>query len=105
QFDDQSDDVPQRITPRLYSSWPWNPFFYRAHPHPVLCGPRGVIRVLPDHPHEGECYEPADLSATFTFDGHHVVEYPGGVAPEVIAWSTIAGGRTQADVKGPLNPR
>lgn len=87
QFDDQSDDVPQRITPRLYHSRPWNPYYYHAHPHPLLCGPRGVIRVLPDHQHEGECYEPANLSATLTFDGHQVVEYPGGVAPEVIAWS------------------
>ena len=24
-------------------------------PHPLLCGPRGVIRVMPDHPHEGQC--------------------------------------------------
>jgi hypothetical protein len=105
QFDDQSDDVPQCITPRLYSAWPWSPYFHRAHPHPLLCGPRGIIRVLPDHPHEGECYEPADLSATFTFDGYQTTEYPGGVAPEVIAWSTIHCGRTAADVKGVLNPR
>ncbi|MGH3874672.1 MAG: hypothetical protein ACRDSR_24755 [Pseudonocardiaceae bacterium] len=103
-LDDQSDDIPQRITPRLYSSLPWNKFFFSSHPHPLLCGPRGVIRVLPDHPHEGECYEPADLTATFTFDGYQVTEYPGGIAPEVIAYSTIVG-RTINDVKGPLNPR
>jgi hypothetical protein len=105
QFNDQSDDVPQHITPRLYSSWPWSPYFYRAHPHPVLCGPRGVIRVLPDHPHEGECYEPSDLSASFTFNGYSTTEYPGGIAPEVIAWSSIHSGRTAGDVKGVLNPR
>ncbi|HKR48187.1 MAG TPA: hypothetical protein VJT72_01180 [Pseudonocardiaceae bacterium] len=104
QLDDQSDDIPQRITPRLYSSGPWNPYFHRSYPHPLLCGPRGIIRVLPDHPHEGECYEPTDLSASFTFDGYHTTEYPAGAAPEVIAWSTIHGGRTSSDFKGFLNP-
>ena len=105
QFDDQSDDTPQHITPRMYSSEPWNPYFHRSYPHPLLCGPRGAIQVLPDHPHEGECYEPSDLSASFTFDGHTTTEYPAGAAPEVIAWSTIRGGRTSSDVKGFLNPR
>lgn len=104
QFNDQSDDIPQRIKPRLYSRWPWNKFFFIAHPHPLLCGPRGVIRVLPDHPHEGECYEPSDLTANFTFDGYNVTEYPGGIAPEVVAHSTIVG-RAVDDNKGPLNPR
>lgn len=104
QLDDQSDDIPQRITPRLYSRWPWNKFFFVSHPHPLLSGPRGPIRVLPDHPHEGECYEPSDLTATFTFDGYNVTEYPGGIAPEVVAYSTIVG-RTVDALKGPLNPR
>jgi hypothetical protein len=105
QFNDQSDDVPQRITPTLYSSWSWNPHFHLAHPHPLLCGPRGVIRVLPDHPHEGECYVPTDLTAQLTYAGYTTTEYPQAVAPEVVAWSTITGGRDACDVKGPINPR
>jgi hypothetical protein len=110
QFDDQSDDVPQKISPRMYSSGSFSPYFYRTYPHPVLCGPRGVIRVLPDHPHEGECYVPSDLSAAHTFDDYTIEEYPAlasGVrlAPEVIAWSHITGGRTAQDVKGLLNAR
>ena len=111
QFDDQSDDVPQSISPRMYPSWtfPWKSLLL-AHPHPLLCGPRGIIRVLPDHPHEGECYVPADLIASFTFDGYTIEEYPiltGGarLAPEVIATSTIVGGRSATDVKGPVTPR
>ncbi len=104
QFNDQSDDVPQRITPKMYSTLPWNPVFFRQYPHPLLCGPRGAIRVLPDHPHEGECYVPTDLSATLTFDGYQVTEYPGGVAPEVIATSTIVG-RAVDENKGVLNAR
>ena len=104
QFNDQSDDIPQRITPRLYATWSWFKWWHRAYPHPLLCGPRGVIRVLPDHPHEGECYEPSDLSASFTFDGYTTAEYPAGLSPEVVAWSTIAGRAVDAN-KGPLNAR
>jgi hypothetical protein len=110
QFDDQSDDVPQNISPKLYSSWVFLPWLRRVYPHPLLCGPRGVIRVLPDHAHEGECYVPSDLTATFTFDGYTTEEYPAlptgtRLAPEVIAWSTVIGGRSASDVKGPVNPR
>jgi hypothetical protein len=112
QFDDQSDDVPQVISPKLYSSRPYLPVSWlsRVHPHPLLCSPRGVIRVLPDHAHEGECYEPADLTASFTFDGYTTEEYPAlpngtRLGPEVIAWSTVIGGRSAADIKGPVNPR
>lgn len=46
---------------------------------------------------------PSDLSATFTFGGYTITEYPGGQQPEVIAWSSIAGRPT--GVKGALNPR
>jgi hypothetical protein len=110
EFDDQSDVVPQNISPRMYPSWsfPWK-FLWMFHPHPLLCGPRGVIRVLPDHPHEGECYVPADLTASFTFDGYTIEEYPAfagtRLAPEVIATSSIVGGRASVDVKGPVTPR
>jgi hypothetical protein len=105
QFDDQSDDIPQLISPVYYSTWPWNPYFHRAHPHPLLCGPRGVIRRMPDHPHEGECYVPSDLSAQFDFDGYAVTEYPGSVAPEIVARSRSPIGRQTSDVKGLLNAR
>lgn len=95
----------------MYPGWsfPW-PSLWQAHPHPVLCGPRGVIRVLPDHPHEGECYVPSDLSASFTFDGYTIEEYPETVAgdrlaPEVIATSTVVGGRSATDIKGSVAPR
>jgi len=104
QFNDQSDDVPQVITPKMYPTWPWTPWFFRTYPHPLLCGPRGVIRFLPDHPHEGECYVPSTLTATFTFNGYTITEYPGGLAPEVIAWSNLAGRGTDLN-KGPLTGR
>lgn len=97
QFDDQSDDIPQTIQPRLYSSW-WGAFWRETYPHPLLCSPLGRITVLPDHPHEGECVVPSDLSGNYT-DG--TPEFPMGIKPEIIAWSTVlegsnAGGTKQA---------
>ena len=71
EFDDQANDVPQRLTPRWYYAWAnWPvPTHANIYPHPLLCGPNGVITAMPNHPHEGECYEPKDLSRTFEFDG------------------------------------
>lgn len=95
QFSDQSDDVPQPIDLKLYVSR-IRYFLRERYPHPLLCGPQGRIEVLPDHPHEGECIEPASLTGTFAPDGSE--EYPpasgGGprVAPEVIATSRVRAG-------------
>lgn len=97
-FDDQSDDVPQPITPRWYRTriGIWE----AVYPHPLLCGPKGAITVMPDHPHEGECVEPADTTQVVTVGGASFVEYPaatdGGPKPEpqVIATSTVLAGTT-----------
>ena len=97
QFSDQSDDVPQKLDLKLYSS---RIGFLRnaRYPHPVLCGTFGRIDVFPDHPHEGECNVPADLSLTYAVSGEK--EYPdaldgsGQVAPEVIATSHVPAGNT-----------
>lgn len=98
QFNDQSDEIPQTISPRIYTRrtlW-WRYSF----PHPLLCGPRGMIRVLPDHPHEGQCVEPTNPNQTDTFAGYTITEYPpaaGGGArplPDVIATSTVLSGTT-----------
>lgn len=111
EFGNQSDDVPQDIIPKMYVAWPsHHPYFFPPqYPHPLLCGPQGVIRVLPDHPHEGECYEPDDLHRSFTFDGYTIEEYPVleegcRLAPEVIAWSSLTE-RSRADLKHELNFR
>ncbi|CAN5912992.1 hypothetical protein BH24BAC1_BH24BAC1_18830 [soil metagenome] len=98
EFNDQSDDVPQTIQPKLYQGggivWRY------SYPHPLLCGPKGIIRVLPDHPHEGECVQPTNTSRTDTFGGYSIVEYPAGIGgstrplPEVIATSSVLAGTT-----------
>ena len=90
QFNDQSDDVPQVIQPKLYSSR-IHGFWRETYPHPVLCCPLGRITVMPDHPHEGECLQPSDLSRTY-LDG--TPEFPGGISPELIAFSSVPAGNT-----------
>jgi len=78
QFNDQSDVVPQPISPKMYQRW--TGLWRYSYPHPLLCGPRGVIRVLPDHPHEGQCVLPANTNRSDTFAGYPIVEYPPGWA-------------------------
>lgn len=112
QFDDQSDDVPQYITPKYYYSHLF-PYYWRwkKYPHPLLCSKTGVINVLPDHPHEGECIVPGDLTKSYTFDGYTTEEYPvipgttTRLKPEVIATSSVRNDRGPEDVKGVLNAR
>lgn len=93
-FDNQSDDIPQIIAPRMYvGGW----IFPVRYPHPLLCGPNGVITVMPDHPHEGECQAPPDVSLMLA-DGTE--EYPpaldGGPRPlpEVISTNSVPAGNT-----------
>jgi hypothetical protein len=105
QFDDQSDIVPQPIQ-LVWRRRFISPFLRARWPHPVLCGRKGAITILPDHPHEGECIERSDIEPDreFDFAGHHVVEYPtvagGRPLPEVIAHSTVLAGN---NVKDPTN--
>ncbi|HEY0734224.1 MAG TPA: hypothetical protein VGD69_04920 [Herpetosiphonaceae bacterium] len=102
QFSDQSDDIPQPLDLVLYST-PGHALQSARYPHPVLCGRNGRIDVLPDHPHEGECRTPQDVTLTYEFD--KTLEYPleiGGaspVVPEVIAYSHVPAGNT-ADKAG-----
>ncbi|MBC7827147.1 MAG: hypothetical protein H7122_05340 [Chitinophagaceae bacterium] len=88
QFSDQSDDVPQTIEPKYYRKRVGSPF--EIYPHPLLCSKLGVINVLPDHPHEGECRVPTTAA--------ELAEYPalGGttIIPEVIAKSRVISGNT-----------
>ena len=106
QFDDESDDTPQRIRPRMYSRT--NGIFRATFPHPLLCGPNGVIRVMPDHPHEGECVAPANTGLQLNINGPLGPEYPnatGGGAkpvPEVISRSFVLSGTTSG-VKDPTD--
>ncbi len=76
---EQNDATPQRIYPNYsyrYRWGFWRPWRRVKYPHPVLCGPRGAITVMPDHQHEGDCILP---------DASFAGEYPGGVPVQIIA--------------------
>lgn len=98
QFNDQSDDVPQSIEPKMYHRR-MGPFRF-SFPHPLLCSPAGMIRVMPDHPHEGECIVPVDPDQMINFVNPPVPEYPpfagGGIRPlpEVISTNFVPANNT-----------
>ena len=63
-FADQSDNIPQRIYPKFYG-----PEYGPLLPHPILSinpaiKPNGVIDIMPDHPHEGQCKEETIFTVT-----------------------------------------
>ncbi|MGH1334836.1 MAG: hypothetical protein ACRBFS_01815 [Aureispira sp.] len=74
ELSDQSDAIPQTITPVLY----------HEKPHPLLAIskqilPSGAINIMPDHPHEGQC---KDVTAFH------------GVTTQIIATSLVLEGNT-----------
>lgn len=94
-FDNQGDSKPQNI------DWvPWiaqqvNVFQIRKRPHPILCHPvHGPINVMPDHPHEGWCFENSEinLAAPLGIPGFTSDEYPtvgtNQPHPTIIAYGT-----------------
>ena len=107
QFSDQSDDIPQLIDLKLYST-PLGALRNARYPHPVLCGRNGRIDVLPDHPHEGECKLPEDPGLSYVPDGS--LEYPPISAtstrllPELIAHARVPAGNTGSGVTGFKQP-
>lgn len=78
-FDNQSDNLPQTIAVRTFGS---------GQPHPLLSirtslRPSGIIDIMPDHPHEGECKH----ETSFTVNG---ITIP----TQIIATSFVLGGST-----------
>jgi len=101
QFSDQSDDIPQTLDLTLYSTH-LGAMRAARYPHPIFCGRNGRIDVFPDHPHEGECREPADYSAAL----NGIADYPVGtngqpVRPEIIARGRVAAGNNARGSKMP----
>ena len=92
-FDDQSDTIPQHIHPVFTgggSTWVT---------HPLLRAPR-TIDVLPDHPHESECYGGAS-----TLDQSDFPVVGGSpLLPDVVAWS-VSAGRYLGGNKQPTTPK
>lgn len=75
----QEDAVPQTIDWVPWIAQQLSVFRIAERPHPILCHPTyGPIDVMPDHPHEGWCYEDdeIDLTATYQFLDLSGPEYP-----------------------------
>lgn len=103
---DETDRYPMTIDPTYYSLASWHPFVHRSAPHPILCGTDGVITILPDHPHEGDVVEPADLGQTFSFGSYtNKPEYPIVAGhqprPQVIAEARVLPVHKQPGASGP----
>lgn len=82
----QEDSKPQVIDWVPWISQQIHIFQIRQRPHPILCHPvHGPIDVMPDHPHEGWCYEDheIDLTKPLGIPGLTGDEYPtvGGNQP------------------------
>ena len=94
QFDDQSDEFPQRlyVNYRTVAGGVGN-----AHPLLQVPGssPARAIEVFPDHPHEGECIIPSDLTTKLhdNITDEWPVQVGGGgrVSPEAAALSMSHG--------------
>lgn len=104
QFSDQSDETPQNIIPRYFTVGS------AAVPHPLLSKTGGVIKVLPDHAHEGECVVPTVLTEKVV-PGDARDEYPmaldgsGRVTPQLVAISYSGAGYLTDVGKPAVNPR
>lgn len=104
----QEDSKPQQIDWVPWISQQVSIFHIRQRPHPILCHPiHGPIDVMPDHPHEGWCYEDDEIDLTAplnvpTLSGN---EYPtlGSTQPRpmVIAHGTTTPNPPFLLAKGP----
>jgi hypothetical protein len=108
QFDDQSDNIAQEISPKIFERSS-SRYIRQSWPHPLLCSPDGMVRYLPDHAHEGQCEVPANMGLTVTVAGYSQAEYPplpsgAPLAPVVVADATVIGGHaTFSPYKPPVN--
>ncbi|HEX9002080.1 MAG TPA: hypothetical protein VGB07_19385 [Blastocatellia bacterium] len=94
--DTQTDAVPQTIDWVAWMSVRVSLTQRRYRPHPVLCHPQhGPINVMPDHPHEGLCFDNHQVKLTGK-DLFGADEYPtiGTVRPLP---TVIAYGNTLSD--------
>jgi hypothetical protein len=117
QFEDQQDNLPQRLYVN-YCTQARGPdpiagdsFTHLAHPVLQVPGlsPVRAIEVFPDHPHEGECVVPGNLSTKLA--DNVTDEWPieplsqQPVSPEMVALSMSHGNGITDHGKVPVVPR
>jgi len=77
----EGDAFPQTIEP-VYQQSGVSIVGRTLTPHPLLCGPAGVIDKFPDHMHEGQVIDDDDVELDLPLDipGYNRVEYPSAAA-------------------------
>lgn len=110
-FLNQEDSKPQPLYWVPWISSRVSVFQVRQRPHPILCHPQlGPIDIMPDHPHEGWCFEnnEIDHGAPLNVPGLSGNEYPtvGGNQPRptIIAYGETTPNPPFMLAKGP-SPR
>jgi hypothetical protein len=113
QFEDQGDEIPQRIYPVFFSNGGDEFVASTWSVHPILRHSSGAVDYLPDHPHESECLAPIPVAGNFS----GVEEWPapvgGGarIQAQVAAISIsagrfiVSGAPTPTGTKPPVKPR
>jgi hypothetical protein len=111
-FANQGDTVPQPIEVKRYRLRSLSALQRKYRPHPIFCDPqRGVINILPDHPHEGRLYEDdeVEIDGSYNFNDYAGLEYPEAAGirpqPEVIAWANTLSDPPYNFAKGPTPAR
>jgi hypothetical protein len=129
EFADQGDAIPQRVYPNFSVTGPGGAGGWTARIHPLLLLPGSTLArasgnpalfsndmdVMPDHPHESECYAvtaAGTLNGNYTEAGMNFKEFPaaavGGArfGSEIVAFA-VAGGRSVLNGvwKPPVRPR
>jgi hypothetical protein len=129
EFSDQGDAIPQRIYPNYAVTGPGGAGGWTATVHRLLLlsgapvsrtngNPQQFANdmdVLPDHPHESECYavtEPTVLDDTYTEAAMNFAEWPAAASSgvrfgsEIVAFG-VSGGRSVLNGlwKPPVTPR
>jgi len=85
--DDQKDHIPQRIYPYIFSG---NMPHYLLQ-FPLSASGTGFINFFPDHPHEGECFQPDMRSSLYKNNKN----FPGNTKIKAVAKSMSAGSYVQ----------
>lgn len=113
QFGDQSNAVPQRTYPVWFSNGGDEYVASTWAVHPLLRDPSGAIDVMPDHPHESECFAPAPAAGTHAGVEEWPAPVAGGarIAPQIVSVSISAGrfltsgAPNGTGTKPPVHPR
>jgi hypothetical protein len=99
---EEKDAIPQEIRPKFFV----NETMTAAEPHELLAMNKFSITILPDHMHEGECVNPAEIKKKASADEFPPRSDGEPVMPQVVAVASSAGGALVPSERiFPVDPR